>query len=186
MSSSSLWDDAERLAPLGRYCDKGPFVFSLMPRCHELFGSVKYPFTPRFLREIGVSSAFPFLFVGHRQQFLMVDAIQHTVDPFKRGVSGPDLQFGENYDQRGSLDECSDRGGVPSYLYGVAFPLTWNYPFVSLRRTHVDGDHVGDLTAPIFAPRPGATETTRLVKQADNLEVHPSGWRRWPSRWSRG
>jgi hypothetical protein len=35
-----------RSVPFGKYWRKRPLVFSLVPRCHGLFGSAKYTLTP--------------------------------------------------------------------------------------------------------------------------------------------
>src|SRR6266513_2434172 len=39
---SSLCECAERSVPLGKYCRRSLFVFSLVPRCQGLWGSQKY------------------------------------------------------------------------------------------------------------------------------------------------
>src|SRR5205085_8071289 len=46
MVSRSSWVRVCRLVVLGRYWRNSPLVFSLLPRCHGLFGSQKYTATP--------------------------------------------------------------------------------------------------------------------------------------------
>ena len=122
-----------------------------------------------FLRELGVSRHFLALVVGHRQPLLAFDSVQHACEPFERGVCGSILQLRENHELLGPLDERTDSSGVSSLFDDVVLPVPGDNPFVHLARAHVDGDHVGDLVAPVVIPRPGAQDTTGLAQQADNL-----------------
>jgi len=68
-----------------------------------------------------------------------------------RGVG----HLGQQHQATLSLYQHTHRGLVAGALDEVAFPVAGHDAIVHLGRAHMDADHVGDLTAPIFASRAG-------------------------------